>query len=322
MSFGQNLQFLRKSKNMTQEGLAESLNVSRQSVSKWESDISFPEMDKLLQMCDMFSCSMDTLVKGSIETEMADNAEDYDKHMNSFAKSIASGIFTIISGVSIAGFLNGLSVKDGIAGMVFMTFVLISVLIFVVSGINHESFRKNNPTVRFAYQAEQIKAFERKFPVFIAVGIGVILFGLIITIGIDDLILNDRETGLAAAFENSVFLFCVSVGVSLMSYAGIQKDKYDVEKYNRENSPEEKKRIENSPYQKCADDDLKELLTEKKRIENSPYQKWYGIIMLVAAIIFMVTGFVWNLWHINWLVFPVGGLLCGIVSIIESSNRK
>lgn len=299
MSFGQNLQFLRKSKNMTQEGLAESLNVSRQSVSKWESDISFPEMDKLLQMCDMFSCSIDTLVKGSIEAEMADNAEDYDKHMNSFAKSIASGIFTIIFGVSVAGFLDGLSVNDGITGVFFMTFVLISVLIFVVSGINHESFRKNNPTVRFAYQSEQLKAFERKFPVFIAGGIGVILFGLIITIGIDELILNGRETGLAAAFENSFFLFCVSVGVSLMSYAGIQKDKYDVEKYNRENSPE-----------------------EKKRAENSPYQKWYGIIMLVAAIIFMVTGFVWNLWHINWLVFPVGGLLCGIVSIIESSNRK
>lgn len=129
MSFGQNLQFLRKSKNMTQERLAESLNVSRQSVSKWESDVSFPEMDKLLQMCDMFSCSMDTLVKGSIETELADNAEDYDKHMNSFAKSIASGVFTIIFGVSVAGFLNGSGVKDGITGIVFMTFVLISVLI-------------------------------------------------------------------------------------------------------------------------------------------------------------------------------------------------
>lgn len=299
MSFGQNLQFLRKSKNMTQERLAESLNVSRQSVSKWESDVSFPEMDKLLQMCDMFSCSMDTLVKGSIETELADNAEDYDKHMNSFAKSIASGVFTIIFGVSVAGFLNGSGVKDGITGIVFMTFVLISVLIFVVSGINHESFCKNNPTVRFVYKAEQIKAFERKFPAFIAVGIGVILFGLIITIGIDEFILNGRETGLAAAFENSFFLFCCSIGATLMSYAGMQRDKFDVEKFNRENMPE-----------------------EKNQAENSPYQKWYGIIMLLAVMFFLVTGLVWNMWHINWIAFLVGGLLCGIVGIIESSSRK
>ena len=48
MSLGENLQFLRKKNNITQEQLAEQLDVSRQSVSKWESDSSYPEMDKLL----------------------------------------------------------------------------------------------------------------------------------------------------------------------------------------------------------------------------------------------------------------------------------
>lgn len=67
MSLGENLQFLRKTKSMTQEDLAEALNVSRQSVSKWESDASFPEMDKIIQICDMFCCSMDSLIKGNIE---------------------------------------------------------------------------------------------------------------------------------------------------------------------------------------------------------------------------------------------------------------
>ena len=50
MSLGENLQFLRKKNNITQEQLAEQLDVSRQSVSKWESDSSYPEMDKLLQL--------------------------------------------------------------------------------------------------------------------------------------------------------------------------------------------------------------------------------------------------------------------------------
>ena len=66
MSFGQNLQCLRKIRNkMTQEELAEKLNVSRQTVSKWELDIVYPEMEKVIEMCTLFSCTMDELVRGN-----------------------------------------------------------------------------------------------------------------------------------------------------------------------------------------------------------------------------------------------------------------
>lgn len=65
MSFGQNLQCLRKMRNkMTQEELAERLGVSRQTVSKWELDMGYPEMDKLIELCTLFSCTMDELVRG------------------------------------------------------------------------------------------------------------------------------------------------------------------------------------------------------------------------------------------------------------------
>lgn len=64
MSFGQNLQFLRKMSNkMTQEELAEKLGVSRQTISKWELDQVYPEMSKLIEICELFSCSMDQLVR-------------------------------------------------------------------------------------------------------------------------------------------------------------------------------------------------------------------------------------------------------------------
>lgn len=64
MSFGQNLLFLRKMKNnMTQEELAEKLDVSRQTVSKWELDAAYPEMEKLLALCALFSCTLDQLVR-------------------------------------------------------------------------------------------------------------------------------------------------------------------------------------------------------------------------------------------------------------------
>lgn len=63
MSFGKNLQMLRKMRNrMTQEELAERIGVSRQTVSKWELDAVYPEMEKVLELCRLFSCSMDQLV--------------------------------------------------------------------------------------------------------------------------------------------------------------------------------------------------------------------------------------------------------------------
>lgn len=64
MSFGQNLQFLRKLRNrMTQEELAEKMNVSRQTISKWELDAAWPEIDKVVELCRLFSCTMDELIR-------------------------------------------------------------------------------------------------------------------------------------------------------------------------------------------------------------------------------------------------------------------
>ena len=67
MSCSDNIQFLRKRKGLTQEQFAEALGVTRQSVSKWESGQSYPEMEKLVQMCDLFGCDLETLVRGSAD---------------------------------------------------------------------------------------------------------------------------------------------------------------------------------------------------------------------------------------------------------------
>lgn len=75
MKFCENLQKLRKSKNISQEGLAEMLGVTRQSVSKWESGASYPEMEKLMEICKIFHCSLDTLVNKDalLEQEQKEN---------------------------------------------------------------------------------------------------------------------------------------------------------------------------------------------------------------------------------------------------------
>ena len=75
MSFRDNLQHLRAERNMTQEQLAMLLGVSRQSVTKWEAERSYPEMDKLLKMCRIFDCSLDDLVQGDL-TKKCDSDGD------------------------------------------------------------------------------------------------------------------------------------------------------------------------------------------------------------------------------------------------------
>ena len=67
MSFGENLQYLRKQKEITQEQLAEQLEVSRQSVSKWELGQSIPDVEKIIRMSELFQVSTDTLLLRSGE---------------------------------------------------------------------------------------------------------------------------------------------------------------------------------------------------------------------------------------------------------------
>ena len=66
MTLGEKLSKLRKEYNYTQEQLADILGVSRQSVSKWESDIAYPETDKLIKIGKLFECSMDYLLNEDI----------------------------------------------------------------------------------------------------------------------------------------------------------------------------------------------------------------------------------------------------------------
>ena len=62
MSFGENLQNIRKKNQLSQEGLAEILGVSRQAVSKWELGEGYPEVDKLLLLSKKLNISLDSLL--------------------------------------------------------------------------------------------------------------------------------------------------------------------------------------------------------------------------------------------------------------------
>ncbi|MGN0761700.1 MAG: helix-turn-helix domain-containing protein [Christensenellales bacterium] len=79
MTLGEKLAKLRKENNYTQEQLADILGVSRQSVSKWELDVAYPETDKLVKLGELYDCSMDYLLKDSLdETETGSTTQRFD----------------------------------------------------------------------------------------------------------------------------------------------------------------------------------------------------------------------------------------------------
>lgn len=64
MDFGEKLFELRKEKNLSQEEVADRLNVSRQSVSKWETNQSVPDFDKIIPLCELFGIGAEELLTG------------------------------------------------------------------------------------------------------------------------------------------------------------------------------------------------------------------------------------------------------------------
>ncbi len=80
MTLGQKICELRNRQNMTQGDLAEKLNVSRRSISKWETDASVPELDKLIMLSNLFNISMDELVRDElIEKETDEGKKSAEK---------------------------------------------------------------------------------------------------------------------------------------------------------------------------------------------------------------------------------------------------
>ena len=158
MAFSDNLQFIRAQAGVTQEQLAEQLNVSRQSVSKWESGTSFPEMDTLLRICDLYDVNMDTLLRGSVEESRVSDTARYDDFMNRFSLRMALSISAIIAGVALMIVLNAYNPSDSfemLAGALFMLIVTISVVVIVASGIQYDNFRKKHPVIQDFYTEEE-----------------------------------------------------------------------------------------------------------------------------------------------------------------------
>ena len=127
MNLADNLKKIRKDNNLSQEQLAEQLGVSRQSVSKWESNQAYPEMDKVLQLCQLFSLNIDDLLNQDIK-EVYNNKQS----KNNINKFISSFLEYITKTVDM---FSSMKFKEKVH-LIFEELLLIGILatIFIIIG--------------------------------------------------------------------------------------------------------------------------------------------------------------------------------------------
>ena len=302
MPLEQNLPILRARKNMTQEQLAEQLGVSRQSVSKWESGASFPELNTLLTLCDLFDVSMDDLLRGSVEHSFADDTEMFDRQMQRFSRSIAGGVGLVLLGTAVAAAMAGLGVPENILGMVFLLILVAAVMLLVSAGLEQGHFAARHPQLHLRYTQEEEERFDRRFIRTITVGVGIILAGVAVVAGLSFLENTPWEDLLGAGF-----LLAVTVAVPPIVQVGILKSKYETAK-------EQRRREELAAMPEETPEQVK---ARRAKVLSGRIN---GCIMLVATAVFLcwslTAELLWNapVWHISWIVFVVGGILCGVVS--------
>lgn len=131
MKFNENLKFLRKKEGLTQEELAEKLNVSRQSVTKWESGNAIPDIEKIKEIAYIFSISVDSLI-GDIENKTPNKLKKRIQDIGWFIFAIL--VFAVIVNISISEFLIKIipNINYAIGIIILMIILTFSIMIFLI----------------------------------------------------------------------------------------------------------------------------------------------------------------------------------------------
>ncbi|MDO4942929.1 MAG: helix-turn-helix transcriptional regulator [Lachnospiraceae bacterium] len=320
MTLGDKITELRRQNGWSQEALAEKLDISRQSVSKWESNSSVPDLDKIIRLSEIFEISTDYLLKEDWELERTKENASNDNLNNNMqiadsapslrtlsetevsnyisltieaSKKIAGGVALCIFSPVILFLLYGLAPEHlseksagGIGCAVLLLFVAIGVTILIWNGIRlnkYEYLEKEEFALNDymkAFVEQKRTDFEDTFRKSIALGTALCIIGVI-------------PLMLSSAFdlEDQIYIWCVSLllifvacGVWLFVRAGSINECYNkllqIDDYTPEN-----KQI-------------------GKRISWFPGTYW-----CLATAIYLGISFSFNNWDRSWIIWPVAGVL-------------
>lgn len=146
MSLGNRLYELRKKKNISQEEAAEKLGVTRQTISKWETDQSLPDFDKILPLCELYEISTDELLTGKkSETKMESKSNEEQELESGQRKKTALVVslsvfiyFIAVIWIIIAEPIEAISDNLMIGSFLFIVAIATVVLVFYFISISKE----------------------------------------------------------------------------------------------------------------------------------------------------------------------------------------
>lgn len=282
-NFARNLPLLRRRAGLTQEGLAEALEVSRQAVSKWESGQTMPESEKLLPLAELLDCSLDQLFREELDPERLDASDgevkwtDYAAHMDRFARCMAVGSALTLLGVAalLAAFW---ALGESVAIVLPLLFCEAGAVFLLVSGgLAHSNFLRTCPFRPDCADLAAQERFLRRFPFGIAGAVAGIMMDVAFLLA---LAVRYEHQEQVVAGGTALFFVVLALCVGLLVLLGVKHSKYQERPAGRDIG---------------------------------------GAVMLLATACFLVGGFLLDAWKVSWAAFPVGGLLC---AALDSLGKK
>jgi len=144
MTIGDRLLKLRKEKNISQEDLANELDVSRQTISKWETNQSMPDFDKIVPLCNYFGITTDELLTG--RKDIVEAKQDDVK--SNFARNVAIAVMLYILSL-VAMILCAAQFDQPIIGVsLFFTLIACATGLLIYNGIYYKKESKEKPTTK------------------------------------------------------------------------------------------------------------------------------------------------------------------------------
>ena len=296
----------RKKNGWSQEELANKLGVSRQAVSKWESAGSIPDLQRILQMSELFGVTTDYLLKDEIEEEplneyvetktikvSMEEANQYLDMKSRGSRIVANATsLCILSPVPliVLGTMTEDHILIGFSLVLLLVLVAIAVYLFVNYGL-HESHMQHLEKESFETEygvsgmvRERREQYEPTFTRNIAIGVILCILSVIPTIMAGVMEVEDYMSGISVG----LLLIIVSIGVNILIRAGMIKSSYDTLLQEGEYTIEEKHL--------------------KKKTDAFSGAYW----CLIVAI-YLGWSFWTNNWKFTWIIWPVAGVLYAAV---------
>lgn len=314
----------RKRNGWSQEELAEQLGVSRQSVSKWESAQSVPDLNRILQMAELFGVTTDYLLKDEIEEKREDKsfiesadttkelhkvsmeeAYDFLKLQEKNAPLIALGVSLCVLSSVVLIVLGGLSdskmfgISEDLAGgigiSVLLVMVAIGVFLFLKCANEGKKYDYlNTEEIETAYGVngmvrEKKNAFAAKYNS--CISIGVVLCILSVVPLLVSGFLTDQDY--VSTLMVGVLLIIIAIAVNLFVRVGTINGSYD-------------KLLQEKDY------------TVGRKKASIVIGRVSGIYWCVAVAIYLAWSLPTMRWDITWVMWPVAGVLFAVViSIVK-----